>query len=59
MTYHPNTHCPGCGRRHWIIGRMTAECAFCGTALLLADTSCLPVRIARFGKGGGVVRRAA
>jgi hypothetical protein len=21
-------HCPGCGRTHWIIGRMLAECAF-------------------------------
>lgn len=26
-------HCPGCGRTNWIIGRITAECAFCGTAL--------------------------
>lgn len=26
-------HCPGCGRSHWMIGRTTAECAFCGTAL--------------------------
>lgn len=29
-------HCPGCSRTHWIIGRSTAECAFCGTALPLA-----------------------
>lgn len=28
-------HCPGCGRTHWIIGRTTAECAFCATALPL------------------------
>lgn len=28
-------HCPGCGRSHWIVGRATAECAFCGTALPL------------------------
>jgi hypothetical protein len=26
-------HCPGCGRTHWLVGRMSAECAFCGTAL--------------------------
>jgi hypothetical protein len=26
-------HCPGCGRQHWIVGRLMAECAFCGTAL--------------------------
>jgi len=30
-------HCPGCGRTHWIIGRMSAECAFCSTALPLAE----------------------
>src|SRR5258708_909129 len=28
-------HCPGCGRTHWIIGRISAECAFCSTALPL------------------------
>lgn len=28
-------HCPGCGRTHWYIGRQTAECAFCSTALPL------------------------
>ena len=28
-------HCPGCGRQHWIVGRMTAECGFCGSALPL------------------------
>lgn len=30
-------HCPGCGRTHWIIGRVSAECAFCTTALPLAE----------------------
>ena len=29
-------HCPGCGRTHWYVGRITAECGFCGTALPLA-----------------------
>jgi hypothetical protein len=28
-------HCPGCGRTHWIIGRLSAECAFCATVLPL------------------------
>jgi hypothetical protein len=28
-------HCPGCGRSHWHIGRISAECGFCGTALPL------------------------
>jgi hypothetical protein len=31
-------HCPGCGRTHWYVGRMSAECGFCGTALALAET---------------------
>jgi len=30
-------HCPGCGRTHWLIGRMLAECAFCTTALPLKE----------------------
>lgn len=28
--------CPGCSRSHWQVGRMTAECAFCATALPIA-----------------------
>jgi hypothetical protein len=26
-------HCPGCGHTHWLVGRTTAECAHCATAL--------------------------
>jgi len=36
---HDVNHCPGCGRTHWIIGRISAECAFCSTALPLAEAS--------------------
>ena len=32
-------HCPGCGRTHWMIGRLSAECAFCTTALPLQEAS--------------------
>lgn len=32
---HEINHCPGCGRTHWHIGRLSAECAFCSTALPL------------------------
>lgn len=32
---HEANHCPGCGGSHWLIGRLTAECAFCSTALPL------------------------
>lgn len=30
--------CPGCGRSHWLIGRMLAECGFCATALPLSES---------------------
>jgi hypothetical protein len=32
-------HCPGCGRSHWYVGRLMAECGFCATALPLAAAS--------------------
>lgn len=32
-------HCPGCGRSQWYIGRVSAECGFCGTAVPLAEAS--------------------
>lgn len=40
--YRPNyrageiNRCPGCGRTHWMIGRATAECAYCATAVPLS-----------------------
>ena len=32
-------HCPGCGRTHWYVGRVSAECGFCAAALPLAEAS--------------------
>jgi len=32
-----SNHCPGCGRSHWYIGRVSAECGFCGAAIPLAE----------------------
>lgn len=29
-------HCPGCGRSQWHVGRSSAECAFCETAIPFA-----------------------
>jgi hypothetical protein len=29
--------CPDCGNTQWHVGRQSAECACCGTALPLAD----------------------
>ncbi len=44
--YHQDTvnHCPCCGHRHWHIGRSTAECAFCETALPLAMVAAQPMK---------------
>jgi hypothetical protein len=32
-----SNHCPGCGHSNWFIGRVSAECGFCGTAVPLAE----------------------
>ena len=40
-------HCPGCGRSHWYIGRVSAECGFCGTAVPLAEARHEDAPIAR------------
>ena len=45
---HEVNHCPGCGRTHWLIGRMSAECAFCTTALPLENAPMIA--------GGAIVR---
>jgi len=37
-------YCPGCGGKHWHVGRSTAECAHCHTALPLADIAAQPTR---------------
>ena len=38
LTYRPGqvNFCPGCGQTHWHVGRSTAECAWCDTALPIA-----------------------
>ncbi len=33
-----SNRCPGCGRAQWYVGRITAECGFCGTAVALAES---------------------
>lgn len=42
--------CPGCGRSHWLVGRLLAECAFCTTALPLVEAGM---------HGAGLIRRPA
>lgn len=51
-------NCPGCGRTNWIIGRSSAECAFCATALPLDLPPSRDSRPAIFerGEGGGKVQ---
>jgi len=45
-------YCPGCGRTHWHIGRVTAECGFCATAIPLeaAEREAPNVRIVHAGR---------
>jgi hypothetical protein len=31
-------HCPACGRSHWLVGRVSAECGFCAAALPFATS---------------------
>jgi hypothetical protein len=49
MLYHAGevNRCPGCGRTHWYVGRLSAECGFCGTALALAETGMTGVGLFR------------
>jgi hypothetical protein len=41
VVYHEDevNHCPGCGRTHWYVGRVSAECGVCSTALPLASAT--------------------
>lgn len=41
VAYHEHqvNHCPGCGRSHWYVGRVSAECGFCGTVLALMEST--------------------
>ncbi|MCM8558309.1 hypothetical protein [Sphingomicrobium sediminis] len=36
---HEVNHCPGCGHSQWLVGRISAECAFCATALPIAEAT--------------------
>ena len=37
-SYHPGSadRCPECGQSNWQVGRSTAECGYCSTALPIA-----------------------
>ena len=39
--------CPACLKSNWFIGRSTAECAFCGTALPLEHTGLEGISLGR------------
>jgi len=52
LLYHEGTvnHCPGCEGTHWFIGRVSAQCARCETALPLAqmaETANRPLFVSR------------
>lgn len=40
--YRSGVYCPGCGKGHWHVGRVSAECVGCGTALPLAPIEGAP-----------------
>lgn len=40
--YRTGTACPSCGGSNWTIGRASAECAHCHTAIALAPTIAIP-----------------
>ncbi len=52
-------HCPGCGRTHWFVGRISAECGFCSTALPLAESAMRGGSILRAHRPVWTERRAA
>ena len=53
VAYHPGetNRCPGCGHSHWYVGRLSAECGLCGTALPILDTGMRGVGMIRQGPG--------
>lgn len=38
QAYRPGSgaRCPSCGEANWLVGRMSAECGYCATALPIA-----------------------
>jgi PilZ domain-containing protein len=54
-----SNHCPGCGRSQWYIGRVSAECGFCGTAVPLAEASWHEAHARPSASGSKVVARSA
>lgn len=58
-TYHADTlnYCPGCSGTHWLIGRMTAQCARCDTALPLAQMAETPVHPLFVSRSSALCRR--
>ena len=59
--YHPGetNRCPGCGRSHWYVGRLSAECGFCSTAIALAETGMTGAGLFRIGRPEPALDEAA
>ncbi|MEW4469048.1 hypothetical protein AB1K62_14570 [Parasphingorhabdus sp. JC815] len=53
ILYHPDVdnHCPACGKTNWYVGRFSAECGFCSTALPLSMVDSQPMH-PRFTESG-------
>lgn len=39
LAYRSGMDCPGCGKSHWYVGRITAQCAFCAFVIPTASRS--------------------
>ena len=37
LLYYRGVRCPSCGSRHFLVGRVTAECVRCDAALIITD----------------------
>jgi hypothetical protein len=44
-------HCPDCGQAQWFVGRLSAECAFCQTALPISGVHLLASGVTRTSPG--------
>ncbi|UZK70265.1 hypothetical protein OKW76_04245 [Sphingomonas sp. S1-29] len=52
-------HCPGCGGSQWLVGRVTAECATCATALPIRTGQVQGDSVFRVSNGSRPARLAA
>lgn len=57
--FHRDTvnHCPYCGHSQWVVGRVTAECGLCHSALPIKNPEFSGGGISRVGSGKSTITR--